>query len=172
MGSRSRFDHDAAFALFASLEPGKRSLGEVSRRIGVSLTSVRRIARRDNWEERVAEIDRKAAEKALRAAVRSREVRNLEVIKFVDDYVTSAKGRLDAGTLEIRAGDVPQLVKLAELLEGEATSRVEVGQVQQVLVLVLNTAVRFVPEDTRPAFLDAFDRQVKALLGPAEEGTS
>lgn len=163
---RRRFDHDAALAAYVALGP-QRSFGKIARQFGVSDVTISKVARRDNWDAVAAKTDRDAATKALRAAVKSREDRNLEVLGFVDEYVQTAKKRLANSTLEVRAGDIPGLVKLAELLEGEATERVDVGQVQQVLVVVLNTALRFVPPSDREGFLEAFDRDARALLDPS-----
>lgn len=119
------FDHEAAFVYFAA--DVTRSQRDVAATFNVSEHTVSRVARAENWRERRADLHRRAAEKT---ALRSLEQRNRDTLRAVD------KARLHLLSDQAddpKWSDLPGLVKLEQLIEGEATSRLEVAHVREFL---------------------------------------
>jgi hypothetical protein len=58
-----------------------------------------------------------------------------------------------------------ELVKLGELLLGEATDRVSFGELQEALGVIVALAVEYVPDDARAEFLE----RVRGRLGEIGE---
>lgn len=155
---KTRIDWGAAKAFYIGLPPTERSFARVAREFPVSSKTVRKHAHDDGWIEAAADADRQANEAAIRKAVRSRSERVANSLRFVDDFLDVAKAKLKAGDLDVRASDVPPLVKLAELLEGEATDRIQVGEVRALIVQVTIAAGKWVtsplpPEERRKGFM-------------------
>lgn len=164
---RRRFDHDAALAAYVQMGE-TRSFGRVARQFGVSDTAIRKVAKEGNWDETVADIDRGAREKALARVRRSREQRIGQTLRIVDGALMLAEQQLEAKVVELQLRDLPGLVKLAELLEGEATERLDAVQVQHVLALVLELGTL----GLEPAeFIARFDRSVRGILGGGDPPT-
>jgi hypothetical protein len=101
---------------------------------------VRKHARAENWETRVRELDRQSATEAQALAVRSLEERRLRTLRTVDLARDQILERLELGDEPARLADLPALVKLELLLEGEPTERFE--QNVEMIVTGLIGAVR------------------------------
>lgn len=168
--SRHAFDHAAAFEIYLRLEPPNRTYAAVARAVGCSETSVRTWARKLKWVEKLQAAD----ERAMARSLKTREQRVADVLKLTDglvDHFTSEEAspaKLEAATFL----DVERMVKLSELLTGEATDRVSLSEAQSFLQLVfaaaLDWAGRDVPAPARRAGLKgAIDELV---VGIATEG--
>lgn len=122
---------------------------------------MRQHSNREGWREEAAEFDRQAEKRALAAAVKSRDEHFLEAAQARDEaFATVRKGMRD-GTLDVRLAELPAIGKYVELLGGQATNRIDHGQLEQVFAVVL----RFIP----PEHLAEFDRAVAGVLGPGSQ---
>lgn len=167
---RPRIDWDAAFAYFCS-DPTV-SYPKVSRQFSVSVTSVGKHARAEKWNERRAKLHEQAANGALQRVRRSREQRVQKVLELVDAAVDGFDARLDAKIAEAKLSDLPALVKLAELLEGEATDRVDIRKVQPVIVAFVTRVARHIPKPAQAAFaadLDWLEGELLSIDAPSSE---
>jgi hypothetical protein len=168
---RPSVDWTAAFAYYASVDRHLRSYRDVGRRFGVSDTRVRQIAHRDNWQERARELDRRASREVEKRVVKDRARRITETLELIDLARSELHERLRAGDAELRLADLPALVKLESLLEGEATARVEIFEVKVVLSSFLGVAMRYVPRSEQRAFLAEAESAAGGMLelSPAAE---
>jgi hypothetical protein len=130
---RTRIDWDAALAFYVSLGPQERSFQRVADEFPVSMTTVKKWAKRNEWHRVAAEADAVAGRVALDRAVRTRSERTEAVLKLVDEYLDQTTARIKTKDLNIKASDVPHLVKLAELLLGEPTDRIQISQLEPLL---------------------------------------
>jgi hypothetical protein len=161
---RPRIDWDAAFAYFCS-DPTTTFTG-VARQFHVSHTAVCKHAKRDNWNDQRAKLLDQAANGALQRVRRTRQERIQKVLELVDTVV---EGFTDERLAEAKVSDVPALVKLAELLEGEATDRVDIRRVQPVIVAFVTRVARHVPKDAQTEFaadLDWLEGELLAIESP------
>jgi hypothetical protein len=133
---RAKIDWHAAFAFFASLRPPARTFVAVAEKFSVSDTAVRKHARRHDWETRVETLDRQAARQVERRVVRERAARIADTIELVDLARQELLVLLRDGKAEVRLADLPNLIRLEALLEGEATERLETREVREVLVAI------------------------------------
>lgn len=159
--NRRRFDHDAALAVFVSLGP-TRTLSDVAKRFKVSVQAIAKVAKADNWFDVAAKIDREAAEKALRRVRRSREQRVEQALRIVDGTLLLYEQKLEDIAGDVKPQDVVALTKLAELLEGEATSRISISELQPLLN-AFEQAVAELEALARQVDPDATDRAVARL---------
>ncbi len=150
-GPNPRVDWEAAKAFYIALPAEERSYTRISAQFGVSEVSVGKWARRQDWPAQAAEADRKAGEKAVARIVRSRAERIVAYTSLVDDYVDAVAAKLKTDDLDVKAADLPGLVKTAELLLGEPTDRIQVSQLQPLL--------------------DSYDRAVERLVELAGDRT-
>jgi len=163
---RTRVDWGAAKALYIALGPEERSLARISRELGVSETTVQKWARRDEWVAAAEEADRIAAEKAAAAALRTIEQRNQRTVELADRLRDLAIAKTEAGEIDpnVAVRALPRYVQLEQLIAGEATARVEVGDVQAIITAVFAVAGKFVPADRRDEFLTELDGAVGGLV--------
>jgi hypothetical protein len=70
----------------------------------------------------------------------------------------------------VKLGDLPGLVRLRELLLGQATDRVEVSEVRLVLVAAFSTASRYVPDERREDFLRELEQATGGIVSLGEIG--
>jgi hypothetical protein len=154
-------DWAEAEAFYLAVAPTERTYSKVARQFKVSDVRVGQVARQRGWQAKALEVDRRADEASITLAVRTREQRikkTLGIIdRMLDRYTTSVNA------LELKPSDLPQLVKLAELLVGEPTDRVEVSVVRRVFALVIERAGLYVERDRREAFLEEM-RELEASL--------
>ncbi|MDQ5841653.1 MAG: phage terminase small subunit-related protein [Chloroflexota bacterium] len=162
---RNRIDWDKAEAFYLNLDP-PRKIATVARQFGVSGNTVRKWAKRLGWDKKAVALDRKALDQATGQAVRSRAQRVAAALNFTDEFLDAAQAKLAQNKLDVRAGDVPALVKLAELLEGEATDRVQIGEVRVLVAQVVVVAGEFIAKEDRPAFMARLG-ELTAGLGEA-----
>lgn len=160
---RTRINWGAARARYVALDRHERTYARIAAEFGVSDVSVRKWARREGWAALAASEDAKSANTHLRHAVKTRDARVAATLRIVDGVLDSFVDDLDARAREAKLADLPALVRLAELLEGEATDRVELGEVQLVIQAVMAAAGRFVPRELRDEFLRELDAATAGL---------
>jgi hypothetical protein len=159
LSPRHRIDWVAAKIAFVS-DP-TRSFGKIARQFGVSDVAVGKHARAEGWQAEAEAFEKIAGERALARAHKTREERVAQALRIVDGLLDEFEATLPQKAEDAKASDLPGIVKLAELLAGEATERVDPGQVQQVLAIVLRLGAQGLP---REAFLEQFDRAVAGVL--------
>lgn len=147
-----------------ALDP-PRSFETVAKAFAVSAQRVGFIARRDSWAKLGADVDRRALEQATRRIVLSRADRVTKVLGIVDGALAHFDAELEAKAADAKLADLPGLVKLAELLVGEATERMEFAEVQEALGSVMAIAVELLPVGKRAEFLS----RVREQLGSVRE---
>jgi hypothetical protein len=164
--SEHRFDHAAALQLYIALDPPNRTYARVAQEVGASQTSVRRWAKQERWDERLHE----AEERGIRKALKTREKRVADVLALTDTLVDHFTANAAAKATEASFLDVERMVKLAELLTGEATDRVSLSEAQSFLQLVFQAALdwagRDVPPGERRAGLKRAIDELVAGIGP------
>ncbi len=166
---RGRIDWDAAFEYFATLG-AVRSFGKVARMFGVSDVAVGKHARANGWDERVRELDRKTQAEIEKRVVRDRAVRLADTINLVDSARSEILERLEKGDADVRLSDMPALIKLELLLEGEATDRVEITEIRTVIHQVFAIVDQYLPVEHRPAFIEAISQlPITAATAPVLE---
>jgi hypothetical protein len=172
-GPAPRFDRSAAFAYYAALGGPQRTFFAVAERFGVSDTAVRKVGRRERWAERARELDRRASREVEKRVVKDRARRITETLELIDLARSELYERLRAGDAELRLADLPALVKLESLLEGDATARVELFEVKLVLSTFLGVAIRYVPLSERRRFLAEAESAAGGMLelAPAAEAS-
>jgi hypothetical protein len=161
-GARRRYDYDAAFAYYYGL--GKsRSLAAVRAEFGMAQRSLERICSKERWLERVAAFDAEAAKKAAKIMVRERALRIADTLRIIDATRTKFAGQLKVADFRLTGSDFVGLMKLEALLEGDPTDRVQVGEVQQIIAVILSGVSVFIAADKRDEFL-AWLEEVKPQL--------
>ncbi len=158
---KPRVDWDAARAYYVALGQGTRTYALVAAKMGCSETSVRKWARRQEWERVAAEADNRAAEKALAASEKTLEQRNRDTIRVAEKVrstILAEEAMLDPN-VALRV--LPRLSTLEQLIGGAATGRIEVSEVTAVLSTVFVIAGRYVPVEHREAFM----REIDVALG-------
>jgi hypothetical protein len=124
-----------------------RTYAEVARRVGVSETTIRRVARSDRWEEQLAASNQRAVAKV----VRRREERIAAFARIADGLSDHFEENLEAKAAAATFTDLERMAKLVELLMGEATDRVSFSEAQSFVGEVLKLAVKWVSADGSPA---------------------
>lgn len=165
---RTRIDWGTAKARYVELGPDERSYARIHREFGVSEVTVQKHARRESWVESAAEADGRAAAKALQAAQRSIEERNARSIKLIelvrDHAIDAMEARPADLDLNVAVRTMPRLIDKEQLLAGEATSRIEVSEVDDVLQAVFVVVARYVPAEEWDAFNRDLDEAVGGLV--------
>lgn len=142
----------------------------VSERFGVSEVSVGKHARAEHWRRTRDDLEARAQANAEARTTRSREDRIAKVLQVVDLVVDSVFEDLvpteEGAEPRVRPdyAKLPEFVKLAELLSGEATDRVSFDEMQTALRTVFQVAARYVPKAKRAEFL----AEVNEALGASE----
>lgn len=149
--STHRFDHGAAKAFWVSLPPEEATYVRVARQFGVSETTIRKWARVDGWVEAREAAWSNAASKALARAALSVEDRAGLVVRLTDALLLAFIRDLDAKAEQATFHDLERMVKLVQLLTGEATDRVSFVEAQQLIGQVLDVARRWAVAELPPA---------------------
>lgn len=161
MAPRPKIDWEEAFSFYVSSGP-RRSYGSVARRFGVSDSAVRKHAKKEAWNGRVKRIERESRQRAERAMVRDRGERLADVVRVADASVVRYAAQLREGSSTVRGADIAQLYRLAALLEGEATERVDLVDLRQELRRFAEVSLRFIAPEDREAYLT----ELEQLFGP------
>jgi hypothetical protein len=116
---RAAIDWEAAFAVYASLPPERRSYGAVAARFGISTRTVETHGLRDRWRERSRRIDREATVVAERRIGKARAEQIAEVLGLIEASLNAYREQLRDGEVRVRPADLSPLVKLLNELSGE-----------------------------------------------------
>lgn len=160
-------DWQEAEGLYLAMAPTERSFAEVGRRMNVSDVRVGQIARERDWKAKALEVDRRADEASITLAVRTRSQRIKKTLGIIDRMLDRYSANVNA--LELKSSDLPNLVKLAELLVGEPTDRVETAVVRRVFALVIERTAVYVALEHREAYLAEVRELEAALPEPTEQ---
>jgi hypothetical protein len=137
----ARIDWVEAEHFYLSLGP-VRTYVAVADRYGLTEGAVRRQAGSRDWREKALVFDAEVAAKVRPAISDKRARRIANTLALVDGAVAQLLKAHEDGSLDVRLADIPNLVKLAELLEGEPTERVSLGDLR---AFMFELRVRLVP---------------------------
>jgi hypothetical protein len=113
---RPATDWKAAFLTYAALPPTERSYQTVADRHDVSVRTVERHGRKDNWKARAAELDREAQTLAAAHLAEERAAKLGDVEKLVDATFVYYASQIRDGKVKVSVGDIRRLHELrAEL---------------------------------------------------------
>jgi uncharacterized protein YjcR len=168
---RNRIDWVKARARYLELG-SRRTFVQIASEFGISDTAVRKHARLNGWKEAALAFDRKDSANLERQALRNREARNARFIEIVAGAVLEWDHTLSERIKKMSAQDLVALLRHAELIEGEATERIERLQVMvcvgAIYAAVGDLIIRRVPPEERAAELALIDQAV-AAIGSGEE---
>jgi hypothetical protein len=117
----------------------KQTLDYVAKKVGVSWQAVKRYREKENWDARMGAIERRAEHKAdmVLSDRRARDLKLIEAAKRV--WASQLTGKLkvvcpacahehSVDVPKMKAGfrDLPEFIRICELLSGEADSREEI----------------------------------------------
>lgn len=171
-GGRPKIDWAAARLYFIEFGP-TRSYREVARRYAVSEGAVRKHANSGSWQADAQRFDDEGNAELEHAAAKTREQRIETYRLLVDSVLESVKARVH----EAKVSDLPSLLKVLELLEGEPTERVSFDELQAALRLAMTVAIaaaervaqshlngdaRVFVEEYRLVFMGDFERALGA----------
>lgn len=162
-GSRPQINWDAARAWWLAQPPERRTHQAVADRFKVSRSRVSQIAARDRWDDRLVEVLREADKRVIAQAVRSQAelatVQRRIAARLQDRVLEQLEG---ADELELNDGlrRLPGILRLDQLLAGEATDRVDLAEVKTALVSISQVAIiagreSWPPERTLEALREA-----------------
>lgn len=143
---RPKINWDEAFAYFCELEPQERSYGRVAERFEVSDSAVRKHAAPERWEERARELDKRALSRALAKLETNRTNRITSILVTAQKVAVEVLRQVESGVLRPTIPDLVAIGRLAELVEGEPTERLDA---------LLYADVARTPEDELEAELGA-----------------
>lgn len=141
--------------------PPPRSSEAVAKRVGVSSTRVRFVARRDGWQAIADGIDARTLAAVTKRIVRSRTERDEVFLDLFDKILDRAAEQVAKPDSDVPLAVVPQFGRHAQLVLGEATDRPDQAEVQEALGIVIALAVAELPRKAQGAFL----AKVRARLG-------
>ena len=161
---KPRVDWDAARAYYVALGQGTRTYPAVAAKFSVSVTTVGKWARRQNWEHVAADADNRAAAKALAQADRTLEQRNRDTVRVAEKVRTTILDEAAVLDPNVALRVLPRLSTLEQLIAGEATGRIEVSEVTTVLSAFYVVTGKFVPEAARAQWLSELDSALGGLV--------
>jgi hypothetical protein len=109
---RAAIDWEAAFAYYAALPPERRSYDAVAREFAVSVRTVEKRGRLGRWRERVRAIEAQAGAELDRQLGQARVKQIADVEKLIEASFLTYAQQLRNGDVQIKAADLPRLVKL------------------------------------------------------------
>ncbi len=172
---RTRIDWGAAKAFYVTLDTTERSFARVAREYRVTALTVRKHAHREGWVELAAKLDASGAAKALANAVRTIEERNARTVKLTEGLRDRAIEKLNEIDPNVAVRALPRYLPIEQLIAGEATSRIEIGDVNALVNAVFTVSARWVISELPVAERKAgFERDLDEALGGlvAEGGRS
>jgi hypothetical protein len=113
---RAAVDWPQAFHYYASLPADRRSYRAVAAHYKVSVRTVEKHGLREQWRERVREIDREAAAAAAATLATDRARKLVDLEKLIDESEVRYAQTLRSGEVRISAADLPRLHKLRKEL--------------------------------------------------------
>jgi hypothetical protein len=145
--TRPTYDWDAAYLWYAAQDASERNYVKVAAWLGCRKRTVEEAAIRLDWPGRVKALDAKAVAKAEAMIVRSKADRTADTLRIIDAARTRFAGQLARADFRLTGSDFVGLVKLEQLLTGEATDRVSLSEAQSFLQLVFAAALDWAGRD-------------------------
>jgi len=132
---RAAVDWNQAFLFFAGLPVERRDYQTVANEFKVSVRTVERHGRTDNWTRRARQLDSEAAQQASERLRERRAEKLEETAKVVDASVVGYVTQLRAGKVRFSAADLTRLHDLRTRLwdEADAHAQLEPLAEQQAL---------------------------------------
>ena len=118
-----------AFEFYVSLGPD-RSYERVAAQFGVSKRAVTKAAARQRWQQRVAELERKARESAEQKALESLEgmnLRHLKALKIVQGKALEALRSMPLSTAMEAVRALDMAIRQERLIRGEPSDRTAIS---------------------------------------------
>jgi hypothetical protein len=125
-GGRARVDREEAFQYWAALPLDGRSYTAVAAEFGISPRTVERYARDGAWRERLRGIEADAARLADEELGYRRAKQLADFHQLIEASCVTYARQLASGQVRITASDFVGLIKVALLLHGAPSDRVEV----------------------------------------------
>lgn len=174
-GNRPTISRAAAKAYWLALPVEKRTYRAVAARFGVTPARITQIAREDGWQDTLARIDREVVKRAERDALRTQLELVAEQRKIAARLQDRTHQLFDDDTtltLDQALRRLPAILRVDQLLSGEATDRVDRAEVTSVIVSLSQVAViagreGWPPERTLAALREATVGLVALTEGPA-----
>ncbi len=116
---RPLIDWEQAFAFFASLAPERRSYAAVAAEFGVSVRTVERHGRSEQWQQRLRLINAQAAQETNSMLGQARAEQIGKLVKLIDASLVAYADRLRRGDVRIGPADLDRLYKLWQQLQHE-----------------------------------------------------
>jgi hypothetical protein len=116
---RPLIDWEQAFAFFASLAPERRSYAAVAAEFGVSVRTVERHGRSEQWQQRLRLINTQAAAETDNMLGHARADQIGKLVKLIDASLVAYAERLRRGDVRIGPADLDRLYKLWQQLQHE-----------------------------------------------------
>ena len=152
-------DRDQAFQFWASLPVDRRSYAAVAERFGVSPRSVERYAREGRWRERLRSIETGAAARADAKLGRDRAKQLADFQQLIEASCVTYARQLASGQVKITAAEFAGLIKVALLLQGAPTDRVDVISASEEWAALRNRILEAIAPfpEARLALADALE---------------
>lgn len=170
MAPRTRaepYDWDDLFIRFAGMPKSKRTLKRLADETGTSYQAVKYQAIKDHWTKRAAELDREAVRTAEKKVVRDHAARMTLYLEIVDEYMDRAIKAVKSGEMSVKDPNaLTGLLKLAMVHAGEATERVEIHEVREVLVAWLDVVLPLIPAEERGELVETLRERIGHHLPP------
>jgi hypothetical protein len=122
---RKRVDREEAFQYWAALPVERRSYSSVALEFDISPRTVERYARDGHWRERLRAIEADAAVRADELLGRARAKQLADFHQLIEASCVTYARQLAVGDVKISASEFAGLIKVALLLHGAPTDRVE-----------------------------------------------
>jgi len=173
---RPRVDWHLALRYFLELPPAERHFARVAAKFGCSDVAVGQHARKNGWEAKAAEVDRKALAAAERASGKTAEERMIQTVRLRDLAAAHLERKLSPGEEGKPAPDLDDMVavrvlrdtdRMTRLDAGTATDRVAVGEVNALVDQLVADVAALVPPGKRAELLAVLDRAQSKVTAAA-----
>jgi hypothetical protein len=130
----ARIPPTEAFEFYVGLGPD-RSYQRVANEFGVSKRAITKLAARERWQQRVAELERQAREGAERKALESLEgmnLRHLKSLKIIQGKALEALRTMPLSTAMEAVRALDMAIRQERLIRGEPSDRTAIS-VEEVI---------------------------------------
>jgi hypothetical protein len=169
---RGRVDREQAFQFWAALPLDMRSYAAVAERFRISARTVERYAREGHWRDRLRAIDADAGAQADRRLGRERAQQLADFQQLIEASCITYARQLASGQVRITAAEFVGLIKVALLLQGAPTARIEAVSESEEWVRLRGRILEAVAPypDARLALAGALEQQEKKDEGEQARG--
>ena len=110
--------HRRAFELYCSLE-GRRTYSQVAQQVGVSLATIKRWAKVENWQNQARDRDAALARQLADRFATNRLAKTERNLKIVQAAIISVAKDIAEGRIKSQLSDLPRLIQLERELSGD-----------------------------------------------------